>query len=229
MNPDWHGPWTRLQQDLWRRMAAGNAGDVPADTLRRLVAFGENYADFCRKVWQPSAPAGDPSGDTATDLAATYLQAFQSALGFAPLHVTDHGPQVAALARLQRAFQAFGQLLATVAADAAGRFATASAAAQQEGASEPSLATLHERWVECGEQAWAAAAGSAPFAAAQQELQAALTEWRAAQLEFMEAWARELGLPTRAEQDELHRQLQELRRRIRDLQRELEARERHAP
>ena len=81
-----------------------------------------------------------------------------------------------------------------------------------------SLRQLHDLWVECGEQAYRAAAQGDAFATAQAELLMAMVELRFEQRSVIEEWARAFQLPTRAEIDAIHRRLHELNRRLRELQ-----------
>lgn len=219
--------WVELQQEFWSRLAAAKGGSMPPETLQRLADFGSQYAGLTREFWQRfaaggSAPPVDPAG-----LQAIFLAAFQQALSPTSLQLPDHAHHVTVLVRLQQATHAFGQLLVAVAADAAARLMAALATPSAERIVH--VASLHELWLESGEQAWAAAAPRADFVAAQQELLAALTEWRAVQMEALDALGRQLGWTGRAEQDELHRELQRLRRRVRELERALRDREAGAP
>jgi polyhydroxyalkanoate synthesis regulator phasin len=81
-----------------------------------------------------------------------------------------------------------------------------------------SLRQLHDLWVECGEQAYAAAAHRDDFAAAQAELLAAAIEWRFEQRELVEAWARALDLPTRSQVELINERLHRLQRRVVELE-----------
>ncbi len=227
MTSDPTAAWVELQQEFWSRLAPGKGGSVPPETLQRLADFGNQYAGLSREFWQRLAAGGSAGPADPAGLQAIFLAAFQQALSPVSLQLPDHGHQVAVLVRLQQATHAFGQLLVAVAADAAARLMAALATPTAERIA--SVAGLHELWLECGEQAWAAAAPRADFVAAQQELLAALTEWRAVQLEAMDALGRQLGWTGRAEQDELHRELQRLRRRVRELERALRDREAGSP
>lgn len=130
-----------------------------------LAATGGQFASFA----QASAGGFDPVA-----LEAGYRQLFMPA---AP--VAQASPGSAAALRLQRAIQAFGELAARAAADAAARF---QAALDSADPSQPKITTLravHGLWVDCGEAAHAAAAHAPAWAAAQSELLNALVAWRA--------------------------------------------------
>ena len=90
---------------------------------------------------------------------------------------TGASPAVA-IARFQAAAVRWGDLMAAIARDAAGRLAHA---LQQTGPGAPpitSLAALQGLWIECGEAAYREAAHRDEFAAAQAELLMALAELR---------------------------------------------------
>jgi hypothetical protein len=227
MTADPTAAWLEQQQEFWSRLAAGQGGSVPPETLQRLADFGSQYASLTHEFWQRFAAGGSEGPADSAGLQALFLAAYQQALRPASLQLPDHGHHVAVLVRLQQATHAFGQLLVAIAADAAARLMAALATPSADRI--VSVAGLHELWLESGEQAWAAAAPRADFVAAQQELLAALTEWRAVQMEALDALGRQFGLTGRAEQDELYQELQSLRRRVRELERALRDREAGSP
>jgi hypothetical protein len=92
------------------------------------------------------------------------------------------GPAAAGEAwlRYQQAAERFGRLVSGAAADAARRLGETLA---RTGPDAPPITTWRELlalWIECGEEAWSAAAHRDEFAAAQAELLAALAGLRAA-------------------------------------------------
>jgi hypothetical protein len=86
----------------------------------------------------------------------------------------------AAMIRYQQAWERCTRLASTIAADASRRLSTALA---ESGPATPpitSLRDLHALWIECGEAAYAQAAHTEEFAAAQAELLGSLVELKAA-------------------------------------------------
>lgn len=124
--------------------------------------------------------------------------------------------------RYQKALQRFSELLGRVAGDAVDRLAKAVAARAERQEPPASLRAVYDLWIESGEQAYAAAAHAAEFAAVQAELAAALVDVRAEQQKIAEDWARSLDLPTRSEVNTLLKRVNTLRRRVRELEEEIE-------
>ena len=104
------------------------------------------------------------------------------------------------------------------------------AAALPPGSPSPeSLRALYDQWVDTAESAYAQAARTPAFAAAQAEFGNAHSRLRSAQRELIELAAREFDLPTRAELDSVHQQLRDLKRAMRDLEDRLAGRAPGAP
>ena len=129
-----------------------------------LLAAGSQYA----ALFQPASGSFDPAA-----LAASYQHLFMPAA-----QVPYPMPGTAGALRLQRASQAFAQLAAGAAADAAARFQAAIAATDPTLPKITTLRALHELWIECGEAAHAAAAHAPAWAQAQAELLNALVQLR---------------------------------------------------
>lgn len=146
-----------------------NAGFPPlpwfAALQQSLNATGFQYASLS----EPAFAGFDPAA-----LAASYQHFFMPA---APVPNPVAGS--ASALRLQRATQAFAQLSAGVAADAAARFQAALASTDPALPKITTLRALHELFIDCGEAAHAAAAHGPAWAQAQGELLNALVELRA--------------------------------------------------
>lgn len=132
-----------------------------------LAATGGQFTSFA----QASAAGLDPAA-----IAAGYQQLFMPA---APIAGPPPGTATAAALRLQRATQAFGDLAARAAVDAATRFQATLNSTDPTLPKITTLRSLHALWIDCGEAAHAAAAHAPAWAAAQSELLNALVAWRA--------------------------------------------------
>jgi class III poly(R)-hydroxyalkanoic acid synthase PhaE subunit len=128
----------------------------------------------------------------------------------------------AAAQRYQQALASFSELLGKVAGDAVERLARRIAGRPADAAPLASLRAVHDLWVECGEEAYAAAAHGSAFAKAQAELTGALVALRGEQQKIVEDWARSLDLPTRSEVNTLIKRVNTLRRRLREVEEELD-------
>ncbi|HEU4531679.1 MAG TPA: poly(R)-hydroxyalkanoic acid synthase subunit PhaE [Steroidobacteraceae bacterium] len=115
---------------------------------------------------------------------------------------------------LRHACDALGALLAPLPAEAFAAFATTARARIAERRPFESVKAVYDAWIESSEAAYSRLAHSEAFASAQSRLNQASLRLRAAQLALIEGGARQLGLPTRADVDELHRQIHELRNEI---------------
>jgi class III poly(R)-hydroxyalkanoic acid synthase PhaE subunit len=73
-----------------------------------------------------------------------------------------------------------------------------------------SPAALYDAWIDCAEEAFARAAHGEPFARLLADLCNLLSEFKLERGKLLEALARHLDLPSRAEVDSLHRQVREL-------------------
>ena len=71
-------------------------------------------------------------------------------------------------------------------------------------------AALYDAWIDCAEEAFARAAHGEPFARLLADLCNLLSEFKLERGKLLEALARHLDLPSRAEVDSLHRQVREL-------------------
>jgi class III poly(R)-hydroxyalkanoic acid synthase PhaE subunit len=125
--------------------------------------------------------------------------------------------------RYQQALGRYGELLGKVSADAVERLTRRIARIASPDQQIGSFRAMYDLWVECGEEAYAAAAHGTEFARAQSEVNDALMELKAEQQKQVEDWARALDLPTRTEMNTLIRRVNTLRRRLREVEEELES------
>jgi class III poly(R)-hydroxyalkanoic acid synthase PhaE subunit len=93
-------------------------------------------------------------------------------------------------------------------------------AMQKRSAADTSLssppAAAYEAWIDSAEEAYAQAAHGEPFARALGELCNLLSAFKVERGKLLEAFARHLDLPSRAEVDSLHRQVHELTAAVRE-------------
>lgn len=153
-------PWTNDWIEIQGQCLSGFAGDyfgMAGDWWRHfpdLETFLTSSGDRYRQLFMlqfPSSPPEPPPGSGA------------------------------ALLRWQAATRRFGQQATAIAADASRRL---TAALQDDDPTLPpitSLKSLYELWIDCGEAAYAAAAGGDEFAEAQAECLAAWVELHALQ------------------------------------------------
>jgi len=129
---------------------------------RRLLEVGDDFAGLAQGDFQ----ALDPSV-----LAERYRRLFMPRVaGANPGAVTSNSP------RWQRANQTLADFASRIAVDAFARFDAALASTD---AGEPPIASmraLHALWIDCGEAAYAAVAGTDEYATAQAELLSAMLE-----------------------------------------------------
>lgn len=124
--------------------------------------------------------------------------------------------------RYQQALGRYGEMLGRVSTDAVERLSKRIARGAQSNEQIGSFRAMYDLWVDCGEQAFAAAAHGADFAKAQSEVNDALMELKTEQQKQVEDWARSLDLPTRTEMNTLLKRVNTLRRRLRELEEEVE-------
>jgi class III poly(R)-hydroxyalkanoic acid synthase PhaE subunit len=204
--------------------------DKESEAMRRIRDFGEDYLGITRELWklveaQVSQEPGSPSQALEKG-----LEQLRNALkekferlyvpAFGPLHAQQAASErlMATTLRWQRAAARVSELLSAVATDAIARLVAELSGPDASGPPVTSLRQLHDLWVECGERAYATAAHSEDFAAAQTELLTAMVEMRFEQRRQIEEWARAFNLPARAEVDAIHRRLHELARLLREAQ-----------
>lgn len=213
------------------------------DVAVRMLEFGESYLGVTRQAWKALEAAQGASvaqADLARQLeslksqfAQGFAQAFPGMAGSTagPGAIPALGPNrerqqsaerlAQASLRYQQALSAFTALLGRVSGGAVDRLAQRLAA--DGGARRPdSLRAVYDLWIDCGEQAYAAAAHTPEFARAQADLNDALLDLRREHQRQVEDWARALDLPTRAEVNTLIKRVNTLRRRLRELEEEVE-------
>lgn len=215
-------PWTEAQQEYLRQAANGQA-----EAARRIREFGDDYLGITQELWKlvesrgQGAPGASPQAlndgfdQLRNALKEKFERMYQPAFG--PIGAQQEADQrlTETTLRWQRAAAEVSGQLSAIAKDAVERLAAALASPDAAGSPVTSLRELHDMWVECGERAYAIAAHSEEFAAAQAELLAAMVEMRFEQRRQIEAWARAFNLPTRAEIDSIHERLHALRRLLR--------------
>ena len=212
-------PRTEAQQEFVRQ-----AADAGTEASRRIREFGDDYLGITRELWKLVESQGSGESRASSQGLGEGLGQLRDALkekferlyvpAFGPLHAQPQAAErlVTTTMRWQRAATRVGELLSAVATDAVEKLMAALSGPDASGAPVTSLRQLHDLWVECGERAYAAAAHSEDFAAAQAELLAAMIEMRFEQRRQIEEWARAFDLPTRSEIDAIHRRLHELGR-----------------
>ena len=130
--------------------------------------------------------------------------------GFAERFVTQPlpiPPTIGLSAPLSAALAAWSRVQAQIAADIAARFA-----ARLTGTDPPrTLRSAFDRWIECAEAAFQAAAHDEAFGLAQARLLNELVALRAEQQQLLDRASRLAGMPTRTEVDALHDSVQALR------------------
>jgi class III poly(R)-hydroxyalkanoic acid synthase PhaE subunit len=213
-----------------RGIPFASQSDMESETMRRIRDFGEDYLGITRELWKLVESQASQQPDSQSLALEKGLEQLRDALkekfqhlympAFGPLHAQQEAIErlMSATLRWQRAAARVSELLSAVAADAVARLAAALSGPDASGPPVTSLRQLHDLWVECGERAYATAAHSEEFAAAQTELLAAMVEMRLEQRRQIEEWARAFNLPTRAEVDAIHRRLHELARLLREAQ-----------
>lgn len=212
--------------------------ESPRQLAARMLEVGESYLGVTRQVWKALEAVQGASAAQA-DLAkqldalksqflAGFAQAFPAGAGALPaLGPTRERQQAAerlqrAVLRYQQALARFSDMLAKVSSEAVERLAERLKEGVGAGRPPDSLRAVYDLWVECGEQAYAAAAHAPEFAQVQAELSDALLDLRREQQKQVEDWARALDLPTRAEINTLIKRVNSLRRRLRELEEEVE-------
>ena len=125
--------------------------------------------------------------------------------------------------RYQQALGRYGELLGKVSSDAVERLTRRITRISRPDEQIGSFRAMYDLWVECGEEAFAAAAHGTEFAKAQSDVNEALMELKSEQQQQVEDWARALDLPTRTEMNTLLRRVNTLRRRLREVEEELES------
>jgi len=198
--------------------------------IRRIREFGDDYLGITRELWKlvEAHASGEPGassqalGKGLDQLRDALKEKFERLFvpAFGPLHAEQQATErpMDTTLRWQRAAAHVSELLSMVATSAVEKLIAALAGPDASGPPVTSLRQLHELWVECGERAFAVAAHSEDFAAAQAELLAAMVEMRFEQRRQIEEWARAFNLPTRTEIDAIHRRLHELGRVLREAQ-----------
>jgi hypothetical protein len=162
-----------------------NTSFADPEFLRRtLEEYARGYASLAAAVQQPRSPAPQASEALLAPLLESYRRLFQPS-GFAvpPGATAAAGPGAKAGTALVLYRQAWDRCARLATAIAMGANQRLSAALADSGPGAPPITTLrelHALWIECGEAAYAEAAHTEEFAAAQAELLGALVELKAA-------------------------------------------------
>ncbi len=154
---------------------------TPEAIARRLLELGQDYAGIARDSWKFLGGASGTAGSATPGVmqaafAESYRRLLISAVPFDPGPAQAAVSLAAAVARCQRAWQGMAAQARDIAADASRRLAAALSDEDPAAVPITSLRELHDLWIECGEEAWAAAVHEDSYAAVQAEWLAALVE-----------------------------------------------------
>jgi hypothetical protein len=145
---------------------------------RTLEGYQQAMASFAASFPGGFSPVAPGAAFVQASLQDAYRHLIAAAAPVPAYPPATGASPAAAMARFQAATVRWGELVAAIARDAAGRLAHA---LQQTGPGAPpitSLAALQALWIDCGEAAYREAAHRDEFAAAQAELLMALAELR---------------------------------------------------
>ena len=210
-------------------MTANNAGMGPTPAM--LTAW-DSYAAHCQIMFERLR---DPTATTAATQSLPVLEAWQDLAkmwgmgpGFAaaaPLTSEQVSASLIPALGYTREYQIVVQRMIDLGMQFQRRYAefmqqgaeitqTAWQAVQNRTTSDMNLASspaaLYECWIDSAETAYAQAAHSEKFARALAELCNLLSSFKVERGKLVEAFARHLDLPSRAEVDSLHRQVRQL-------------------
>jgi len=224
-----------VAREFWKLFQAAAPAGAPTDAERlqqELEKLRHSFTEGFAKLY--GAPLGadlmsawQRMGEAATQAMGAAGQ--QSPVpGLPPLGLTRERQEDIerlgrAALRYQQALVKFGELIARVSGDAVDRLSRRVVKRASGDAPIGSFRAMYDLWVESGEEAFAAAAHGADFAKAQAELNDALMDLRAEQQKQVEAWARSLDLPTRAEINSLIKRINTLKDRVREMEEEIES------
>ena len=188
-------------QGLMERLndpAANPGGAVP------LAYFGA-WKEFAKKLGMPSDPAGFAGAAAVKpeDMFASFLPA----LG----HSREYQAIAQRMLDLSAQFHLRSAEFLQQGADIAQR---AMEAIKKKSAADASLLSsapaLYDAWIDCAEEAYGQTAHGEPFAKLLAQLCNILSSFKIERGKLLEALARQLDLPSRAEVDTLHRQVRDL-------------------
>ncbi len=216
-------------------MTANSAtmGPTPA-----MLAAWDNYAALCQIIFESLR---DPTATTASTQSLPLLGAWQDLAkmwgmgpGFAaaaPLTSEQVSARLIPALGYTREYQIVVQRMIDLGMEFQRRYAefmqqsaeitqTALQAVQNRTTSDMNLASspaaLYESWIDSAETAYAQAAHSEKFARTLAELCNLLSSFKVERGKLVEAFARQMDLPSRAEVDSLHRQVRELTMALRN-------------
>jgi len=185
-----------LCERLSNPAAPATGGAVP-------LAFLGSWKDFAASLgMRPDAAPGESSNpeDKFASLfpALGYSREYQE-IGRRMLDLTG---------RFQRRYAEFLQHSADIGQSA---FQATQRRASKDDTLLASPAAIYDAWIDCAEEAYAQAAHGEPFARLLADLCNILSEFKIERGKLLEALARQIDWPSRAEVDSLHRQVQTLR------------------
>lgn len=156
-----------------------------SDPLQIFQQSGQAYAAFIADCWRTGLGAARPHAGAAPwpgfeSLQSVFTEHYRRLLAPVVPPETVAAAALPALAtaaaRVQRAAQALAALADAAAADASRRLVAELSRTDASAAPVTTLRELHDLWVECGEEAWAAAVHQDAYADAQCEWLASLVE-----------------------------------------------------
>jgi len=222
-----------VAREFWKLIeSAGAAGGTsPGQKLQRdLEALQSSFSEGFAKLYGAGPLGADLLGawQKMAGPAALGAGTMPAWPGLPALGITREKQEAMerlgkAALRYQQALGRYGELLGKVSADAVERLTRRISRIAKPDEQIGSFRAMYDLWVECGEEAFAAAAHGAEFAKAQSEVNDALMDLKSEQQKQVEDWARALDLPTRTEMNTLLRRVNTLRRRLREVEEELES------
>lgn len=197
----WLAEWQRLSEGVLAR--AGRPADGRGgleDAGAAFACFADAFARFAPPATGATGAVGGEDWNRFTKELGALAEGFVS--GAFPAWPAPPGSTAAWSAALRD----WSQVLSGIAADTARRFALRQAA-------DPSISlrATFDRWIDCAEAAYQAAARSDAFVAAHARLVNEFVQERGRQHALLERGARAFGMPTRAEVDALHDAVRALR------------------
>ncbi|HEY1314026.1 MAG TPA: poly(R)-hydroxyalkanoic acid synthase subunit PhaE [Steroidobacteraceae bacterium] len=191
-------------QTLFERFSDPAAGDPAANRGAAVpLAFFGAWQDFAKNLGMPSDPGG-AAKPKPEELFARFLPALGHTREYQEIaqRMLDLGAQ---FQRRSAEFMQYGVDIGQRAMEAL----------QKQSANDASVfsstAAYYDAWIDNAEQSYAQTAHSEPFAVLLAQLCNIMSAFKVERGKLLEAFARQLDLPSRAEVDSLHRQVRELR------------------
>lgn len=194
--------WTTLGSSLWGAPASGTGAGIPGagalgglpDSISLSLAGGGVISDVLRRVTEgPSfADVGAPE-----KLTARVMEQWLS---------------------VQKSIQDYETILAGNWAETNTRYAEQMAERYRNGQGYPEAKEALKVWLDISNQVLLETQRSEKFLTAQRQLLRAGLDFILVEREFIERLVEPIGLPTRSEIDEVHRNVHELKRQVKALQ-----------